>query len=127
MKNAKDTYGIKNINFFRVGKDDKSWPKLKEQRLDREFDDSVLRSLDDAITSFIAPRLRRFRENHWGYPGGLKSDEAWCEILDKMLYWVENYNRLHPIDDNVDMDKYKEENIYFSCGLKVCGIKNFYI
>ena len=48
--------------------------------------------LDTTIARFIAPRVRYLSENHMGYPGCLKSDKEWIEILNKIARAFELYS-----------------------------------
>ena len=79
-----DAYGIPNVNFSLVGKDDRRWNEFKAQRLERGFDDSETWSLDSTIARFILPRLMRFREVNMGYPSSI-SEQEWNDILDRMI------------------------------------------
>lgn len=79
-----DTYGIPNVNFTLVGKDDRRWNDFRAQRLERGFDDSETWSLDSTIAKFILPRLIRFKEINAGYPGTV-SEQEWNDILDRMI------------------------------------------
>ena len=79
-----DTYGIKNVNFSLIEKDDERWDEFQKQRFERGFDDSELWSLDYTIARFIAPRIKAFSKNLVSYPCGMTSDE-WDEILKTMI------------------------------------------
>ena len=81
----RDPYGIKNVCFSLMEETDTRWDEYAEQRLERGFDDSELWNLDSTITKFILPRLKRFRTTHCGFPAQFKTDDQWCEILDKMI------------------------------------------
>lgn len=93
-----DPYGIANVNFSLIKRTDERWQKYQKQRLERGFDDSELWSLDNTITNFILPRLKRFREVHCGYPASMTS-EKWEEILDNMIKAFEYLN-----DENLGVD-----------------------
>ena len=80
----KDPYGIPNVNFTLIDRDDEKWKKYQQQRLERGFDDSELWSLDHTITSFILPRLKRFKEITCGYPSDM-SEKEWNDKLEKMI------------------------------------------
>ena len=81
---GKDPYGIPNVNFTLIDRDDERWKKYQQQRLERGFDDSELWSLDGTITSFILPRLKRFKEITCGYPSDI-SEKEWNNKLEKMI------------------------------------------
>ena len=90
MENKVDTYGIKNVNFSLIKEGDPRFEDFKKQRLERGFDSSELWSLDCTIASFIAPRLKAFRENSGDSPMG-KSRTEWEKILDEMIEGFEIY------------------------------------
>lgn len=79
-----DAYGIPNVNFSLVGKDDRRWNEFRAQRLERGFDDSETWSLDSTIAKFILPRLMCFREVNMGYPSSI-SEQEWNDIIDRMI------------------------------------------
>ena len=79
-----DTYGIENVNFTLIDKDDDRWNEYKLQRLERGFDDSEMWNLDTTIAKFIYPRLKRFSENIIGIPCGMTED-IWQTTLDSMV------------------------------------------
>ena len=81
---GKDPYGIPNVNFTLISRDDERWKEYQQQRLERGFDDSELWSLNGTITSFILPRLKRFKEITCDYPSDL-SEKEWNNILEKMI------------------------------------------
>ena len=58
--------GKKPNNYYgfawELRKDDYRHPKFKEQRKERGFDDTETWCLDSTITSFVLPRLERFKE-----------------------------------------------------------------
>lgn len=90
MKNKVDTYGIKNVNFSIIKEGDPRFEDFKKQRLERGFDSSELWSLDCTIASFIAPRLKAFRENSGDSPCNMDRLE-WEKILDEMIEGFEIY------------------------------------
>jgi hypothetical protein len=59
------------------------------QRLTRGWDDSDLWNLDATISKFVLPRLRRFKENQFGYPSNM-TEEEWRGVLDQMILAFEN-------------------------------------
>lgn len=87
---------IPNICFSLTDKTDSREKYYSKQRRERGFDDSELWSLDCTIAKFLAPRLRRFTEHHCGYPGYMKNEQEWNEILDKITIAFE----LMADDDN---------------------------
>lgn len=106
-EDAKDPYGIKNVNFSCIEPTDDRWEEAKQQRLERGFDYSEMWNLDKTIVEFIRPRLHDFRENHGGCPMGL-TEEQWNEILDKMLYWFDNYGAKCPYDIRTERKKHDQ-------------------
>ena len=87
MTKKVDPYGIKNVNFSLISKDDNRFEAYKKQRLERGFDDSEMWSLDCTIAEFITPRLRVFKEHAkqiGDHPRGITSEE-WQEILSQMI------------------------------------------
>jgi len=90
MENKVDTYGIKNVNFSLIKEGDPRFEDFKKQRLERGFDSSELWSLDCTIASFIAPRLKAFRENSGDSPCNMDRLE-WEKILDEMIEGFEIY------------------------------------
>ena len=111
-----DLYQRENVNFsLSLPDTDERREEYKKQRLERGFDDTELWNLDSTIIKFILPRLKAFRENHAGYPGCLKSDEEWNDILDSMIKYFTACEK----DDSEDMEFYKDgwDNFckYFFC------------
>ncbi len=93
MTNKVDPYGIKNVNFSLINKDDGRFEAYKQQRLERGFDDSELWSLDCTIAEFIAPRLKVFLEQAEqieDHPGQITFQE-WKGILEQMIEGFEIY------------------------------------
>ena len=99
---------IPNICFSLTKKHDKREPDFAKQRLTRGFDDSELWSLDHTIVNFILPRLKRFRENHCGFPFQFDCDDQWNNILDKIITALELYSK---DDTNKDQDQQIEEGL----------------
>ena len=58
----RDPFGIENVNFSLISKNDSRWDKFKKERLDLGFDESETWSLDSTISNFIYPRLKYFYE-----------------------------------------------------------------
>lgn len=73
----------------------------KKQRIERGFDDTELWNLDSTILKFVLPRLKAFKECTCGYPGTVKSEEEWQNILQKMIDSIEKI-----INDNADDEDY---------------------
>lgn len=81
----RDPYGIPNINFTCIDEKDSMWEKMKEQRIERGFDDTELWNLDNTIIRFIYPRIKEFYEmDKAGYPAGL-DPKTWETILEKIV------------------------------------------
>lgn len=110
-KNEKDPYGIPNVCFSLAEPDDDRWEDWEYQRRTRGFDDTELWNLDSTIVKFILPRLKVFRDQCHGTPGNIiyeiggdeafqkhdeethrKADERWMEILDTIIWSLENYD-----------------------------------
>lgn len=51
----------------------------------KEIKIKELYNLDQTISKFIYPRLKKFKENTEGMPVGL-SEKDWNKILNKMIY-----------------------------------------
>lgn len=117
---GKDPYGIPNVNFTLISRDDERWKEYQQQRLVRGFDDSELWSLDNTITSFILPRLKRFKEITCGYPSGM-SKEEWNDKLEKMITAFEYLeNEDLGVDDSKSVvDKYKLREKVINEGLEL--------
>ena len=79
-----DPYGIPNVNFTLIDKNDDRWEEYVKQRKERGFDNSELWCLDTTIAKFILPRLEAFHETYAGYPGFLTHQE-WENILKCMI------------------------------------------
>ncbi len=71
-----------------VAKERKSKKKLRTQIKERGFDDSECWNLDHTIVQFALPRIKRLKEITNGYPSDL-TEEAWDEVLDKMIWSME--------------------------------------
>lgn len=79
-----DPYGTPNVNFTLIERTDDRWGEFYEQRMQRGFDDSETWSLYSTFTSFILPRLKRFKELEVGYPSSM-SKAKWEKILSDMI------------------------------------------
>lgn len=89
-----DPYGMRNVCFSLITPDDARWEQSKKDRLEHGFDQSETWSLDCTIVKFVLPRLKMFRECVIGHPANY-TEEEWNGILDKMIFWMENYD-IHP-------------------------------
>lgn len=81
---VKDAYGIQNVNFSLIKPNHPKWDKFTKQRLECGFDDSEIWNLDLTIAKFALPRIERLKETFVGYPGFLKNEDEWKEILEKI-------------------------------------------
>lgn len=54
------------------------------------FSEDETWSLYNTIAAFTLPRIRHFRKHVHGYPGGI-TFEQWQEILDKIIFSLEEY------------------------------------
>ena len=82
----RDPFGIPNVCFSLVDKDDSRWDEYEKQRLERGFDDSETWNLDATISKFIYPRLLAFIEDTKRlqcHPSSIEFD-AWINILKKI-------------------------------------------
>ena len=82
----RDPFGIPNVCFTIIDKDDNRWDEYEKQRLERGFDDSETWNLDATISRFIYPRLLAFIEDTKRlqcHPGHIEFNE-WFDILKKM-------------------------------------------
>lgn len=82
----RDPFGIPNVCFTIIDKDDNRWDEYEKQRLERGFDDSETWNLDATISRFIYPRLLAFIEDTKRlqcHPGHIEFNE-WLDILKKM-------------------------------------------
>ena len=101
----KDAYGIKNVNFSLIDRDDSRWEEFKKERLENGFDESETWALDNTIARFILPRLKCFYNNGelFSYPYGMKSGD-WSAIVSKMI-------KAFDLIVNVDAAKRTEEEV----------------
>ena len=82
----RDPYGISNVCFSLVDKDDTRWDEYEKQRLKRGFDDSETWNLDATISKFIYPRLKVFIDDVKRlecHPSSIPFD-TWVDILERM-------------------------------------------
>lgn len=108
----KDPYGIKNVNFTAIDRDDSRWNCFMKQRLENGFDESETWSLDSTIARFIYPRLKCFYNDGdiFSHPGNLSSEE-WEQIVEKM---VKAFELIVTVED---LKRTKEENAIIDEGL----------
>lgn len=102
-----------------VEKNDERYSRYCDQLKKVGFSDTETWSLDSVVSSFILPRLKRFRDITNGYPGGVEevsTPEKWKEVLDKMIFAFEwnlmceeevNYN-LSDEEKDANWKKYSE-------------------
>lgn len=62
------------------------------QRLFRGYDDQAIWNLNIYIARKMTKPLKKLRTRHYGYPCEL-NDDKWNEILDKIIYSVEEVAR----------------------------------
>lgn len=67
---------------------DKRRKKFMKQIKKRGFDDTETWNMDFTISSFILPRLKRFKKINNGYPSEL-TEKEWNKIIDKMILSLE--------------------------------------
>jgi len=67
---------------------DKHYAKYAKQLEKDGFCDPECWNLDQTLSEFLLPRLRRFKKITHGYPPEL-SEEEWHEILDKIITSLE--------------------------------------
>lgn len=77
--------------------------RLKKQLKEQGFDDSECWNLDETIARFILPRIKKLKEITHGYPGDLKNEHEWDEILDRIARAFEII-----IEDDFDLKVNKE-------------------
>ncbi len=89
------------------------------QRRTRGWDDSDIWSLDFTIAKFVLPRLVLLRERKHGYPCVCESEEAWDDIMLRMIAafeWLAREDRwsTEAIPDYVEdgLDLFRK---YFHC------------
>lgn len=70
---------------------DKRFTKYVRQLLNRGHDDTESWNLDSSLAKFMIPRLKLLKENHLGFPHDLKTDSAWCEVLNKIIWMFEEH------------------------------------
>lgn len=80
----RDPYGIKNVCFSVISKNDEKWDEFMGQRIERGFDESELWNLDGTIAKFIYPRLKAFAEGELNCHPDNMSIEEWASVLSRM-------------------------------------------
>lgn len=84
-----------------VDKKDRRYRKYQRQLQQRGFSDEETWNIDNTVSAFILPRLKRFREINNGYPQGL-SEKKWNQIVDKMIFAFEwNLGQFRGITDEL--------------------------
>ena len=94
------------------------------QRMFNEFDSVDVFSMDTKFIQRYQKILKRYKENHWGYPNDMTNEE-WEGIIDKMifhLYYMDEDNVIKELEGVVPegwtashkivsevMDKHKDE------------------
>lgn len=84
---SRDPYGIPNVCFSLVDKDDSRWEEYTRQRLEQGFDMSETWNLDGTIARFIYPRLKAFISDvkkMQCHPASIEYED-WLNILNDML------------------------------------------
>lgn len=104
------TYGFADI----LPATDERLKVLKEQRLERGFDDTETWSLYSTVCKFMVPRLKAFKEVHAGCPSSLQSNEEWRDIIQSMIDALELVG-----NDDIFIMSAEQEKIY------TCGMDNF--
>jgi len=100
LKNDKNYHGFVHT----LLRSDKRIEYLLNQYDKDGFDDSETWSLFNTITSFILPRLKRFREIEAGYPMGMTQGK-WNKIIDKMIIAFELIDK----DECITDKQYKQQ------------------
>ena len=98
----RDPYGIPNVCFSLVDKDDTRWDEYEKQRLKRGFDDSETWNLDATISKFIYPRLKAFIDDVKrleAHPSSIPFD-TWVDILERMSKGFELMSQDNEKSDN---------------------------
>jgi hypothetical protein len=83
---------------------DKRQAKWEKQREKRGFDDTELWNLDSTLGKFMAPRLRAFRKQLHGHPGGL-TEKQWDSYLVEMIYafdWLRKGRQMCDTDERAE-------------------------
>lgn len=137
----KDPWGIPNVCFSLTEPDEEHWSEWQQQRLERGFDDTELWNLDVTIARFILPRLKIYKENTFTIPGRViyeiggegaimnndpelnkKAHKRWTEILDDIIWSLENYENEPECDDRENwLNEYEEWNKKIKRGLEYLG------
>lgn len=95
--------------------------KFGWQHLTRGFSDDQTWCLGGDIARYALPRLKQLRDHHMGYPASLKNDEAWVEIMNAMIWSMEQYlNDGHPPEEASKKER-KEWWDRYSKGFKLFG------
>lgn len=72
-----------------IGQTDPRYAEYAEFKEKYGFSPDETWSLDTVMEEFMLPRLRHYKEVTIGYPGTLESMEKWHEILDEIIWMME--------------------------------------
>lgn len=75
---------------------------LKQQRIERGFDDTELWNLYYTIAKYTLPRLVEYRKVVNGYPSSFDNFEDWIDTIDKMIYAFDHIVNKEKYDDELD-------------------------
>ena len=103
IKNDKNYHGLVTT----LERNDPRIPLFVSQYEERGFDDTETWSLYSGITSYILPRLKRYREIAVGYPIKIGSLDEWASIVDAMILAFE----LLKISDDTQLSEEQEQLI----------------
>ncbi|MCK5612441.1 hypothetical protein KAR91_61785 [Candidatus Pacearchaeota archaeon] len=90
------------------------------QRRTRGWDDSDTWSLDDSLTTWLLPRLKRFKEVNNAYPSRITDEHEWDAILNRMIESLEWYSN-HHYGEGYDGDykKWQQDFSHTMSGLRL--------
>ena len=91
------------------------------QYLRRGFSDYQLWSLDDTISRFVYPRLKRFKEGNISFPGGCINEDEWDKILDKMILAFQLHSTQWEWDTEVGNDECNRRYDIICEGMELFG------
>ena len=86
--------------------------------------DDELWNLDVTLAALIFPYMKKFREVRIGHPSPLRSDEAWDEILDKIIFSFEAIanDKGNPYDSWIEKAAYDNYELEIQKGLGLFGV-----
>lgn len=87
--------------------DEASSEKYRKQQLERGFGDDETFSIDYALSTFILPRLRRYRELMDGFPAGMTWEE-WQKIVDEIIWFFEQYETDFDCPEGMEQKEYSD-------------------